>query len=209
MTPAGLPDLVILRHGETEWNAARRWQGAFDSPLTARGVAQARAVGARLARLGIGPGTHRLLVSPQPRARRTALLAFGREGEGDPRLREIGVGDWAGWTLDAIAADPRCPRGPDPLRLYEAAPGGEGTAALRGRCASLLASLDGPAILVTHGMTGRVLRLLARGLPMDRLPDLGDGQGTAFRIRAGREEALAPAAEDRGAPGRAARPGAS
>ena len=40
--------ILLVRHGETEWNRARRYQGWSDSPLTARGVAQAEAIGHRL-----------------------------------------------------------------------------------------------------------------------------------------------------------------
>ena len=47
------PDLLILRHGETEWNLAGRMQGAMDSPLTAKGRAQAAAQARLLARHGI------------------------------------------------------------------------------------------------------------------------------------------------------------
>jgi probable phosphoglycerate mutase len=40
--------IFLVRHGETEWNRARRYQGWSDSPLTARGIAQAEAIGQRL-----------------------------------------------------------------------------------------------------------------------------------------------------------------
>ena len=190
------PDLIVLRHGETEWNAARRWQGALDSPLTPLGEAQARAMGAMLARLGIGRATHRVLASPQPRATRTAALAFGPGAEPDARLREIEVGAWTGRTMAEIEADPLYPRVPDLLSIYGSAPGGEGFEALSHRCADLLGALHGPTILVTHGVTGRVLRCLVRGLPLAALPGLTGGQGIAHRIRDGREEMLVPVAAD-------------
>ena len=186
------PDLIVMRHGETEWNAARRWQGALDSPLTAQGEAQARAVGAMLARLGIGPATHRLLTSPQGRAARTAALAFGPGGEADERLREIEVGGWTGLPLSEIETHPLYPPAPDLLSVYDAPPGGEGIEALARRCKDLLRGLGGPTILVTHGMTGRMVRCLALGLPVADLPELPGGQGIAFRIRSGGEEVLVP-----------------
>ncbi len=189
----------MLRHGETEWNLAGRWQGALDSALTPRGEAQARALGAMMARLGIGPATHRLLSSPQGRAVRTAALAFGTAGEPDARLREIGMGAWSGRTLAEIARGTGYPPEPDLLSFHDAAPEGEGIEPLARRAADLLASLVGPTILVTHGIAGLALRGLALGLPLSELPSLPTGQGVAFRIREGVETVLAPAEAD-GAP---------
>ncbi|MCB2120639.1 MAG: histidine phosphatase family protein, partial [Rhodobacteraceae bacterium] len=48
------PELYVLRHGETVWNAEGRMQGTLDSPLTERGCAQARRQGEILASLGLG-----------------------------------------------------------------------------------------------------------------------------------------------------------
>lgn len=191
-----LPDLIILRHGETEWNVARRWQGALDSPLTPLGAAQARAMGAMLKRLGIDRATHRILCSPQPRAARTARLAFGPGAVEDARLREMELGAWTGRTMAEIEADPGCPPAPDLLTLYAAPPGGEGFDALSRRCADLLRGIDGPTVLVTHGVTGRVLRCLALDLPLADLSGLPGGQGIANRLRGGPEEILVPTAED-------------
>ncbi len=191
-----LPELIVLRHGQTEWNAARRWQGALDSPLTPLGVAQARAMGAMFARLGLGPATHRILTSPQPRAGLTAELIFGAGAVRDTRLREIGVGEWTGWTMAEIAADPRCPAAMDLLTLYGAVPGGEGIARLAERCRAILDDLEGPTVLVTHGITGSVLRLMALGLSSDDLSDVPLAQGIAVRIRDTGEDTLVPTAGD-------------
>ena len=189
--PTRVPlDLIVIRHGETEANARGVWQGPTDSPLTPRGAAQARAVGAMLARLGLGPATHRLLSSPQPRALRTAALAFDRAPGIDDDLREIGIGAWAGRPVAELRAG--LPDGADLVALYDAAPGGEGVAALAFRIDGLLARLDGPAILVTHGMTGRMIRCRARGLPVAALPGLAPGQGRAVRVTASAETLLTP-----------------
>ena len=190
MPTRALLDLIVIRHGETEANARGIWQGPTDSPLTARGRAQARAVGAMLARMGIGPGTHRLLSSPQPRALATARLAFAAEPETDERLREIGIGAWAGRPVAELRAG--LPTEADLVALYDAAPGGEGTRALAARVDGLLADLAGPAILVTHGMTGRMIRARARGLAVAALPGLPPGQGRAVRVTRAGETVLRP-----------------
>ncbi|ROU03935.1 histidine phosphatase family protein [Histidinibacterium lentulum] len=190
------PELLILRHGETAWNAEGRWQGALDSPLTPLGLDQARAMAALLSGLGIGPATHDLRTSPQGRALTTAeavAAATGLSPVPDPRLREIGVGRWAGLTrAEADALSP--PPAPDEhfLDRYARAPEGEGFAALWERCAAVLADLRRPTVIVTHGITSRVLRTIATGRTPDRLADLPGGQGVIFRIAAGRHETLAP-----------------
>jgi hypothetical protein len=50
--------------------------------------------------------------------------------------------------------------------------------------------LDGPAVLVTHGMTSLCLRLNALGWGLDRLDDLPSGQGVVYRLKAGKHEQL-------------------
>ena len=59
----GLPELLLLRHGETEWNRAGRFQGARDSPLTDQGRAQAEALTDVLRDLGVTPDRHQALTS--------------------------------------------------------------------------------------------------------------------------------------------------
>ncbi|KAA9008957.1 histidine phosphatase family protein [Histidinibacterium aquaticum] len=191
------PEILVIRHGETEWNRIGRWQGALDSPLTEKGRAQAHSMARALAALGIEGRTHALLHSPQGRAMATALPiaeACGLEPVPDERLREIGVGLWAGLTREE--ADARWPA-PDPhehfLDRYARAPEGEPFSALWARVTGLLASLDRPTVLVTHGITSRFLRTAALGLGIDRLHEVPGGQGVIFRIREGRQEVIDPA----------------
>ncbi|MEE8534047.1 MAG: histidine phosphatase family protein [Alphaproteobacteria bacterium] len=90
--------LFIARHGETEWNLADRIQGKGDSPLTARGVAQACGLAAFLVEVGID----RLYASPQGRARRTAEIvaeATGCTPQFDDRLVEASYGVADGLTI--------------------------------------------------------------------------------------------------------------
>ena len=92
--------IFIVRHGETDGNASGRIQ-APETPLNARGIAQAEALAERLAREGVA----RILVSDYARARMTAEAvqrATGAPLEVDARLRERDFGDWRGVSHDEI-----------------------------------------------------------------------------------------------------------
>lgn len=81
-------ELLLLRHGRTAWNAARRFQGQLDPPLDEVGIAQSEAVAPVLAALG----PVALLTSDLQRAVATAAplaAATGLTARVDPRLREI------------------------------------------------------------------------------------------------------------------------
>ena len=93
--------ILLTRHGETDWNRARRFQGHADTPLNAAGQAQAR----RLADALTGERLDALYSSDLRRAHETAEIV----GEllrlpitVDPDLREIDVGSWSGLTYDEI-----------------------------------------------------------------------------------------------------------
>ncbi len=186
------PDLIVIRHGQTNWNLEGRWQGGLDSPLTAKGEDQARAMGRLLARAAITADSHAAFVSPLGRARATARLVLGPDwpAASDARLREIGVGGWEGWLIKDVAEAAGMPDDTAPLAFYEAAPGGEGFACLRDRVLDFLSELDAPSVLVTHGITSRMIRTLATGRDLDRFDELPGGQGVVFRIRDGVHETL-------------------
>jgi probable phosphoglycerate mutase len=158
-------------------------------------MAQARAQGALLDALDLSGIAVR--VSPQGRAVQTAALALGHRNamlHTDARLREIGVGAWSGvLRCDMVArSGPVGPDTPDgPLALYEHAPGGEGFTALKARCAAFLSDLSGPTIIVTHGITSRMLRCLALGQPPAALGELPGGQGVVHVVENGVHKTLA------------------
>jgi 2,3-bisphosphoglycerate-dependent phosphoglycerate mutase len=88
--------LTLVRHGETPANLEGVWHGSTDSPLTARGLAQAERVAAFLA--ARGPAAS-LYASPLERARRTAdaiARATGLDVRTDPELAEFHLGSWEG-----------------------------------------------------------------------------------------------------------------
>lgn len=194
--------LYLLRHGETEWNTERRMQGSLDSPLTARGRAQALAMGRALAaELAREQRPTTFLRSPLGRTRETSLIV-GRELGLDPahwrddtRLVELGYGQWEGssWaeieahTPNAMAdwkADPEgyCP------------PGGESHAALRRRAAEVLAEIVSSrsrTVVVGHGVSSAVLRGLNLGLDARAMFVLEKPQDAFFRLLADVEEKIA------------------
>src|SRR5215472_17708232 len=87
--------LLLVRHGESTWNAGRRIQGQLDPPLSDRGLTQAQEVAERFA----GHRLEGLYSSDLVRAMRTAKLigaAVGVEPMAEPGLREIALGEWEG-----------------------------------------------------------------------------------------------------------------
>jgi broad specificity phosphatase PhoE len=162
--------IFVLRHGQTEWNLAGRFQGRLDSPLTALGESQANAFGRTLARLTARSGAPlTAYVSPLRRARRTADLA-ARHLDLDlivePRLAEIDVGEWEGLT--ELEIDRQSPGALTRVARFEAlfhAPGGERFEAMHARVSSWLADLNsGSVAAFTHGITSKVLRGIYLGL---------------------------------------------
>jgi probable phosphoglycerate mutase len=91
-------DLLLARHGETEWSRAGRHTGGTDLPLTRAGEAQARSLAPLLA----GRAFALVLTSPLARARRTAELAGLTGAEPEPDLREWDYGAYEGVTTADI-----------------------------------------------------------------------------------------------------------
>lgn len=189
---AAFHEVLILRHGETEWNREGRMQGGRDSPLTALGAAQARQQGEILRRRDLTGFDW--VSSPQGRALHTATLARGAAPRTDSRLREIGMGRWSGCLRDEIAAQAPAYFAPNaaPMAWYGHAPEGESLAALAARLREFLADLTGPAVIVTHGVTSRMLRCLLLGLPITDFSRLEGGQGVVYRLAPGCYERLEP-----------------
>ena len=97
-----MSEIVLVRHGETEWSRTRRHTGNTDLPLTEEGERQARVVAPKLA----GREFALVLTSPLQRARRTAELAgFGDRAEPDENLRERDYGEYEGLTTKEIRVE--------------------------------------------------------------------------------------------------------
>ncbi len=184
--------LYLLRHGETEFNVEGRLQGQQDSPLTARGRAQARAHGALLRTLIARPETWRVVASPLGRALHTARLACAELGlpaaaiETDARLKEIAYGDWERLTYDQIeASDPGNWAARERDRWGFVVPGGESYAMLALRAGAFLDEARGNTIVVSHGGIGRVLRGLYGGLAPPEIKTLEQPQDAIHRLAQG------------------------
>lgn len=174
---------TLVRHAQSTWNAAGRWQGQADPPLSPRGREQASAVAARLA----GCAFDRLVCSDLQRARGTAGVigeVLGLVPDVRDDLRELDIGAWSGLTREEIAArDPRL------LALFDGAdpdvrpPGGETRRELRARVRAAVEAIaarmpEGRIVVVAH--LG-VLRALVPGAA----PDHTDALDTSLaQIRA-------------------------
>lgn len=141
--------LVFMRHGETELNAARVLQPP-DTPLGARGRAQALALGRRFA----GAGLAGIVSSDLARARETAAAlsaATGLPVVETPLLQERNFGALRGLAYDSL--------GYDPIHAEDGPPGGESMPQFRARVAEAFAHvldlrrrLGGDLAIVTHGL---------------------------------------------------------
>jgi len=172
-------DLILLRHGETEWSRDGKHTGRTDVPLTARGEEQATAVRPLLADRKIV----RVLTSPAARARRTAELAGLEPAETTPCLWEWDYGAYEGLTTPEIQVERPgwylWRDGVAPSRSPGGLPG-ESVEQVGARADGVLAEVraalaDGDVALVAHGHVLRVLTARWLGQPPDggRLYRLG------------------------------------
>jgi broad specificity phosphatase PhoE len=187
------PELFVLRHGQTEWNAIGRHQGRLDSSLTDLGRQQAARQGQILKALELGAID--AWCSPQGRAMATAQIALepaALTARTDARLCEVHFGDWQGLCADQISA-----RWPDlapehhaPFDWHFLSPGGETFDDLRVRATGFLQDLTGPTVIVTHGVLSKVLRGVWLGLDRNATQAISGGQGVVFHLKDGRQTCL-------------------
>jgi broad specificity phosphatase PhoE len=194
--------LFLLRHGETVWNREKRWQGRGDSPLTLRGIAQARACGEALRDLLREPAAAELHASPLFRARQTAAIVAemldlpGERQRSSSLLAECDFGVWEGLTPDDVRERyPGAIEERSRSKWSYLLPRGESYAQVHERARRWLGELhaEGEVVVVTHGVTSRVLRGAYLGLdpeailavdvhPQDRIYRLSDGRVEAIQL---------------------------
>ena len=172
------PPLIFIRHGETDWNRALRFQGQQDIPLNELGRRQAERNGRAVAGI-LNDGDWRLVASPLGRTvetMRIVLAAAGRPGcpfETDPVLKEASYGDWEGLTLAEIAErHPQASRQRELDKWSFVPPAGESYKMVSDRIAAWLTVLDRPTLMVAHGGVLRALLYLLAGLPAHDAPHL-------------------------------------
>ncbi len=169
-------ELILLRHGETEWSLAGKHTGRTDIPLTPRGEAAAAALAPLLARRDIVAA----FTSPAQRAARTAALAGLGDAKPDPDLWEWDYGGYEGMTTPQIQETrPGWYLWRDGVIPGDAEHPGETVAEVGNRVDRVLARVapllaDGDVALVAHGhvlrvLTARYLRLEPSGGRMFRL----------------------------------------
>ena len=155
-----MTELLILRHGPTAWNVARRLQGHVDEPLSDAG----RTV-VQLWRLPPGAESLHWVASPLSRAQETARL-LGLSPQPEPRLREMSWGEWEGSTLPVLLESGLMTVAVDRVGLDFRAPGGESPRDVQARLRPWLAEVAAagrPTGAVSHAGVIRALYGLATG----------------------------------------------
>ncbi|HKE24035.1 MAG TPA: histidine phosphatase family protein [Bryobacteraceae bacterium] len=154
-----MPELWLIRHGETEWSLSGAHTGRTDIPLTENGRRQAEALGRALANHTFSL----VLTSPLARARDTCALAgLGAQAEIDPHLREWDYGDYEGHTTQQIRE-----RNPQWSLWRDGVPGGETIEQVAARADAAIAraaAAGGDAALFAHGHLLRILTARWLGL---------------------------------------------
>jgi probable phosphoglycerate mutase len=186
------PDLFILRHGQTEWNLLKKYQGQMDSPLTKLGQAQAALQGEILQKHLAGRSLP-AYASPLRRAAHTAelaLLPLEQQARHDSRLKEVGFGEWEGKTYVEVFGADDIDRAKNRFERYFSSPGGESYQDIASRCRAFLDDLEGESIVITHGITSRILRGIWLRLTPEAMLDLPIGQGCVYHLHSGTEHCL-------------------
>ena len=184
---AGVRRLILLRHGQTEWNATDRMQGQYDTELSELGRRQAKVAAREMG----GHDAIALLSSDLRRAYDTAAALAeysGMEIVSDPRLRETQLGEWQGLTH--IEVDARWPGARQRWRLEASfnPPGGESKLEVGARSLPVVRELfaaraDWPGrtiILVAHGGLIAALTAALLELPAANWPVLGGLANTSW-----------------------------
>ena len=154
-----LPEIHVIRHGETAWTESRRHTGLTDIPLTDRGERQARRFGEHLR----GRSFAQVFTSPLQRARRTCELAGFGAARIDPELVEWNYGAYDGLTTAEILK-----QRPGWQLFRDGCPGGESVAEVGARADRVIGRLRPLDIDVLLFSSGHFMRVFAaRWLGLD------------------------------------------
>ena len=202
MLKAGVT-LYYVRHGETDWNRAQRYQGQRDIPINATGRAQAKANG-RLLAAALGDRAAHLdyVASPLKRASETmeilrAELGLDRRAyRSDERLMEINYGSWEGQPWADMAVRDAAGYAARQADVWNWRPqSGESYQMLAERVGAWLAEVADDTVVVAHGGVSRALRAILFALSAPEVMQLEVPQDRILLIEAGAMRWLRPHGE--------------
>ncbi len=192
-----LRTLILVRHGESEWNRAGRIQGQVNSPLTDLGISQAIAISDYLSGIFLNQELE-IYSSPLERAIQTAqIIAKGIDHLSseviiEERLNDFNLGEISGtygWDKVAeIFPEQAQLRLQDPMRFHPS--GGESGAEFEARLRSLMEELKGDdttKLLVSHGIVNKFIRGIYKNISGKEMINLGESQNTIYCLEHGDE----------------------
>ncbi|RZO43695.1 MAG: histidine phosphatase family protein [Proteobacteria bacterium] len=192
-----LTTLILVRHGESEWNRAGRIQGQVNSPLTDLGISQAGAISDYLSGIFLNQELE-IYSSPLERAIQTAqIIAKGIDHLSseviiEERLNDFNLGEISGtygWDKVAeIFPEQAQLRLQDPMRFHPS--GGESGAEFEARLRSLMEDLKGEdttKLLVSHGIVNKFIRGIYKNISGKEMINLGESQNTIYCLEHGDE----------------------
>jgi probable phosphoglycerate mutase len=192
-----VPVLYFARHGETDFNAAHRLQGQYQTSLNALGREQA-AISGQLLRDLFAQERHQAsdfhyVSSPLNRARETMEIVrrvLGLDPQAyatDERLMEISYGAWEGLTLPEVEAhEPGVLARRERDKWDFAPPGGESYRQVAKRVAEWYATLTRDTVVIAHGGVGRSLMANFHILPEEKATHAEIAQGVVYVFSAGK-----------------------
>ncbi|ELB2919840.1 histidine phosphatase family protein [Vibrio parahaemolyticus] len=183
--------IFVLRHGETEFNADKKLQGHCNSSLTSKGSDQARRVGTTLKQY-VENRPFRVYSSTLGRALQTSQIVceelnYSYENlNKEPRLKEFSLGEWEQRTIPSLEQE--IPNLLAQNDWYLQAPNCETYESVRERLSSWLSDVahDEDIVVVSHGLTGIVLRGLLLGMDYTQVWQQDLPQNAFFIIEDGR-----------------------
>jgi probable phosphoglycerate mutase len=193
------PKIILIRHGETHWNAEERYQGQLDSPLTQKGIQQARENAQKIKKELKRADKVKIFSSPLGRAKSTALIIIDELGLSpdlinfESRIQEFNYGILEGKTkeyckknhkeiIDAREAN----------KWFYQIEGGDSYKLVAKRVKSWLDSLDSETtvIAITHEMVSRTLRKLYRDISIEEALTLRQPNNTVLLLKNCEEKIL-------------------
>ena len=183
--------IYLLRHGQTDWNIVRRYQGASDIPLNQTGLLQVQNTANKIAALEIDFTA--IYSSPQKRAYQTALAASEELGLPilqDARLREVNLGEWEGRLSSEIKQND-FERNQiwhqNPLAVRPPGAHGEAVMEVVERVRAVLDEIaelhpEGTVLVATHGFTLAVAVCLAQDIDLNSVFEHIPGNAEFTRI---------------------------